>query len=158
MNEKLAELYMPLAESMACARSRHLPYNVTFEEVRSAAYYGLADAAHRFDPGRGIPFVSYAKIRISGEIGDLFRGVKYDSAEPDDVVGESLNDPVETKDFFDFVKSHLGESEGKMLEMYYVDGRSLKEVGRLNGVSESRACQIFKRCHSRLKRRLERKC
>lgn len=146
---------MPLAESMARGRSRNLPANITLDEVRSAALFGLSDAAHRYEPDRGVPFASYARVRIAGEITDFFRATSYDSKEPDEVPVAEEAPRVETEDFFEFVISELGESDGKLLRMYYLDGKSLKEVGRERGVSESRASQILKDCHLRLKKRLK---
>lgn len=146
---------MPLAESIARSRSRSLPANVTFDEVRSAAFYGLSDAASRYDPDRGVPFSSYAKIRISGEISEFFRGVSYGHQEPEDMACDDADRSVDTEDFFDFVCSELGEKDGKLVRMYYLDGRSLKEAGEARGVSESRASQILKDCHRRLKRSLK---
>jgi RNA polymerase sigma factor (sigma-70 family) len=154
-NSQLAEMYMPLAESMARSRSRNLPANITSDEIRSAALFGLSDAAHRFDPDKGVPFACYARIRIAGEITESFRGAIYDSREPEDVVGGDDPCCVETEDFFDFLTAELGESDGKLLRMYYLDGKSLKEAGRARGVSESRASQILKNCHARLKKRLK---
>lgn len=146
---------MPLAESMARSRSRSLPANVTLDEVRSAAFYGLSDAAFRYDPERGVPFSSYAKIRISGEISEFFRGVSYDHKEPEDMACGEPDRSVDTVDFFDFVCSELNEKDGKLVRMYYLDGRSLKEAGEARGVSESRASQILKDCHRKIKRRLK---
>lgn len=154
-NVQLAERYMPLAESMARSRSRNLPANVTLDEVRSAAFYGLSDAASRYEPDRGVPFVSYAKIRIAGEISEFFRGVSYDHTEPEDAACECVRSALDTEDFFDFVCSRLGDEDGKLLRMYYLDGRSLKEVGIIRGVSESRVSQILKDCHRRLKKSLK---
>lgn len=154
---ELAGLYVPLAESMARSRSRSLPANVTFDEVRSAAFYGLSDAASRYDPRKGVPFSSYAKIRIGGEITELFRGTSYscdaaDSSEPALPIAPCS---VETDDFFDFVRSEVGERYGKFLKMYYVDGRSLKEAGTILGFGESRASQILKECHKKLGKKLK---
>lgn len=158
MNMTLAERYMPLAESMARARSKYLPANITIDDVKSAAFYGLTDAASKYDSGKGVPFHAYAKSRISGEITDFFRRAHYDCSEPEDIVSASLPDMVQTDDFFDFVSSQIGEADGKMLRMYYVDGRSLKEVGEARGVGEARACQILKSCHLKLKKRLKKGC
>lgn len=154
-NAQLAEMYMPLAESMAKSRSRNLPANITLDEVKSAAFLGLSDAAHRYEPDRGVPFASYARIRIAGEITEFFRGSRYDSVEPKDTASREEQTLVETEDFFDFVSSQIGEPDGKLLRMYYLDGKSLKEVGQARGVSESRASQILKDCHFRLKKRLK---
>lgn len=154
---KLAELYMPLAESMARARSKSLPVNLTLDEVRSAAFYGLSDAASRYDPSKGVPFSCYAKIRISGEITELFRGTLYscDAADSTDPEFSQAQCSVETEDFFEFVRSEVGDRDGKFLKMYYVDGKSLKEAGMALGVGESRASQILKECHKKLGRKLK---
>jgi RNA polymerase sigma factor (sigma-70 family) len=154
MNMQLAERYVPLADGIARSRSSNLPPNVTFEDVRSAAYYGLADAASRYDESRGVPFPSYARTRISGEITDFFRGVRYDSREQEDRASSEIMSRVETEDFFDFVDSVLGREDGKLVRMYYVDGRSLREAGESRGVGEARASQILKECHRRLRKKL----
>jgi RNA polymerase sigma factor (sigma-70 family) len=154
MNMQLAELYVPLADRIARSRSANLPPNVTFDEVRSAARYGLADAAARYDETRGVPFPSYARVRISGEITDFFRGVSYDPVQLDDCPSHEARSQVETDDFFDFVDSLVGSEDGKLVRMYYVDDRSLKEAGCARGVGESRASQILKDCHRRLKNKL----
>lgn len=157
MNMELAERYIPLAESMACRRSRSLPRNITLDEIKSAAYFALVDAASKYDPGRGVPFPLYARTRISGGITDCFRGVRYDSDEVVELEDRTRRDPVETEDFFDFVSEELGEEDGKSVRMHYFEGRSLKEVGAARGVSESRASQILGDCRDRLRRRMTRK-
>lgn len=146
---------MPMAEGMARSRSRSLPANATFDEVRSAAYYGLSDAAHRYDPSRGVPFPAYARIRIAGEICEFFRSLSYSNSEPEDIAFCESSCALETEDFFEFACSELGEREGKLLRMYYLEERSLKEVGEALGVTESRASQMLKDCRVRLGRRLK---
>lgn len=156
MNMTLAERYIPLAESMACRRSRNLPSDVTFDDVKSAAYFALAEAAHRYDPERGVSFPTYARLRMSGEITDLFRKRSKNSSDPPDVEAPTSHDMVESRDFFDFVESEIGREDAEMVRGYYLYGRSLKEVGSDRGVGESRASQILKSCHERLRRSFER--
>lgn len=43
------------------------------DELESAALFGLADAASRFDPGRGLKFLTFAMPRVRGEILDTMR-------------------------------------------------------------------------------------
>lgn len=43
------------------------------EELESAGYLGLVEAADRFDPNNGTPFVQFAKIRIRGAVIDSIR-------------------------------------------------------------------------------------
>lgn len=154
---ELAERYMPLANSMAHRRSHNLPRGLTLDDIKSAAYYALADAASRYDPCRGVPFPSYAKIRIAGEISECFRRMPRETCELLDVEGLRCPAPFETTEFFDFACSGLDEDDGKMVRMYYVDGRSLKEIGASRGVGESRASQILKKCHSNIRKNLSRK-
>jgi RNA polymerase sigma factor for flagellar operon FliA len=45
----------------------------------------------------------------------------------------------------------LPERDLKILNMYYVEGMTLKEIGALLEVSESRVCQLHGRALSRLK-------
>jgi len=154
---QLAVQYMPLAESMACRRAKSLPFNVTLDELKSAAYLALAESASRYDPSVGVSFPAYARARIEGEISDAIRSRSFCEAEEVEVEAREERDGLETEDFFDFVSSEVGEEDGKTLRMYYVDGRSLKEVGRSRGVSESRASQILKDCHERLRRSFRRR-
>lgn len=154
---KLAEMYMPLANRMAVDRSRSLPPNVTVEEVKSAAYYALVDSARRYDPNRGVSFPAYARLRISGEISELFHGLRSEASDLVEAACECKQEQTETDDFFDFVSREIGDEDGKMLRMYYVDGRSLREVGMSRGVGESRASQVLKSCHEKLRRSLRRK-
>ena len=157
MNTKLVEQYMPLAESMACRRGRSLPYWVTFDDIKSAAYCALVEAASRYESERGASFPTYARTRISGGITDCFRRYKPKQPMRPELHLEGFSSPIETEDFFEFACSDLCEEDGKMVRMYYVDGRSLKELGTDRGVSESRASQILKKCHSKIQRSLSRK-
>jgi DNA-directed RNA polymerase specialized sigma subunit len=51
MNEKLVVDYIPLASKLAWQKSMTTPQSVTFDELKSAAYMGLVDAASKFDAG-----------------------------------------------------------------------------------------------------------
>lgn len=63
---------MIFAESVAKSQIKKT-FSVQFDELKSAAYMGLVDAAHKYD-GR-IPFQAYAYIRIIGEINDYLRSL-----------------------------------------------------------------------------------
>jgi DNA-directed RNA polymerase specialized sigma subunit len=41
------------------------------------------------------------------------------------------------------------------LKMYYVEQKTLKEIGVARGVSESRVSQIISKCHRKLRRSME---
>lgn len=50
-----------------------LPQWVDRDDVQAAADLGLVEAAFRFDAGYGVPFVPYARVRITGAIRDELR-------------------------------------------------------------------------------------
>jgi hypothetical protein len=149
---------MPLAEGMVRRRASNLPPDLTMDDLRSAAYFALVDAASRYNPNAGVSFPTFAKLRISGEISDCL-GYRRMPCVPEnrDVEAPLSQDRLETEDLFRFIHAELGEEDGKSLCMYYVDERSLKEVGELRGVTESRASQIMKDCRDRLRRSIKRK-
>lgn len=151
--EKLVLDYLPLANKLARQENERSPDHVTLDEIRSAAYMGLVDAANKFDPEREIPFGPYARMRIVGEIRDHIRFLKKisGSAMETDHPAPTLRDQSETEDFFVFVSDVLGPSDGKMMHMYYVEDKTLGEIGLSRGVSESRISQIMKKNHRRLK-------
>jgi RNA polymerase sigma factor (sigma-70 family) len=157
MNEKLIVDYIPLANKLAWQKSMTTPKSVTFDELKSAAYLGLVDAAIKFKPALG-SFSNYAKIRISGSIQDHLKHLSnYGSVRSvrEDDVFFSVNDEILTNDFFDFVASKLEESDGNLLKMYYVEQKTLKEIGATRGVGESRVSQIIGKCHRKLRRSME---
>jgi RNA polymerase sigma factor for flagellar operon FliA len=68
--------YQPLAR---CIARRALSYaqsvgaRTEFDDLLSLAQEGLLRAAGSFDPARGVPFSSYARLRAMGHIKDALR-------------------------------------------------------------------------------------
>ena len=155
MNEKQRKLvcdHMPLANKIAWKKSLTTPRSVAFDDLKSAAYMGLVDAAIKFDFSKNCAFSWYARIRIYGEIQDYLKSLfGFDIMIEEQEKESSFDKEIETKDFFDFIESCLSLDEGKILRMYYVEGRTLKEIGKSRGVSESRISQLLGSCHKRLK-------
>lgn len=50
-----------------------IPVFISMDELKSAAIYGLIEAAGRFDPNRGVLFKTYAETRIRGAVMDEIR-------------------------------------------------------------------------------------
>jgi RNA polymerase sigma factor (sigma-70 family) len=149
--------YLPLANKLAWQKNRSTPPCVTIDELKSAAYMGLVDAASRFDNSRGIAFGVYARLRITGEMGDYLRqlnwiGPTFDMMSLDTPIGESMTlvDVLEEKpavrrnEFFDKATRPLTGIGRRIVRMYYEEDRTLKEIGAVEGISESRVSQILK--------------
>ncbi len=51
--------------------------------------------------------------------------------------------------------AQLGERDQTVVRLYYLENRTLAEIGRLLGVTESRVCQLHSRLVGRLRGRLE---
>lgn len=74
---------------------------------------------------------------------------------------DALPDPVavverrETERQLTEAIGRLGERDRAVIHLYYVENRTLAEIGRLLGVTESRVCQLHSRLVGRLRGRLE---
>lgn len=152
MNQELVLNYMPLANSIAFKKKKNLPKSITLEELKSAAYMGLLDAASKFDPSKS-SFYTYASIRINGSIKDYLKFI----LNLDKILGiqsNSTNLP-EIDDFFDFVFTKLDVEDSKILKMYYLESKTMKEIGVVENISESRVSQIISSIHKKLKKNLK---
>jgi RNA polymerase sigma factor for flagellar operon FliA len=74
---QLIEENLPLVRHVVYQVSAHFPRHVDKEELVRAGVLGLVEAAHRFDPAKGIPFPPYASQRIRGANLDAVRKVDW---------------------------------------------------------------------------------
>ena len=70
---ELVESHLHLVGHVVNQLSSRFPRHVDRDELRGAGAAGLVDAAHRYDPGTGVPFARYASIRIRGAVLDATR-------------------------------------------------------------------------------------
>ena len=63
-------------------------------------------------------------------------------------------DAVDRKDLMDVITRSLSEKERAVLQLYYIEGLTLREVGAALNITESRVCQIHGNVIKRLKERL----
>jgi DNA-directed RNA polymerase specialized sigma subunit len=139
---------------MARIKSLSVPPCISFEELESAAYMGLVDAATKFNPRLGFAFSSYARMRIDGEMKDYMRlslignGVR--------LISDGEDFPCPEPSGWDVDLSCLDDREAKILRLYYIDNKAMKEIGSSEGISESRISQILCSCRKKLKRHMSR--
>ena len=65
--------YVPLVRTIGGRLAKRLPSSVDVDELISVGTVGLIEAIDRFDPQRGVPFKSYAEVRIRGSMVDHLR-------------------------------------------------------------------------------------
>lgn len=175
----LIERYLPLAREL----SRHVRTTATpvtdGDDLTSAAFLGLIDAVDRFEPGRGVPFEAYARLRIRGAMIDELRRTSersrtataeeqprmmsldgiLDNGRSDmlPVVDGGLDDGFEIEDLRGRVQvalETLPERQREVLAHYYKNDLTLRQTGAQMGISEARACQLHGRAIVNLRRAL----
>jgi RNA polymerase sigma factor for flagellar operon FliA len=65
--------HLKLIRTIAKRLSKRLPPSVEVEELVNIGVLGLLDAWDRFDASKGVPFKSYAELRIKGQMIDALR-------------------------------------------------------------------------------------
>ncbi|GJM21689.1 MAG: RNA polymerase sigma factor [Planctomycetota bacterium] len=71
------------------------------------------------------------------------------------VEGAEPADILQRREMFEFVRRELTDVERRLVDAYYFKGLTLKDIGKREGISESRVCQIHGRMLDRLLERLE---
>jgi RNA polymerase sigma factor (sigma-70 family) len=156
--QKLVVDFMPLANKLACQKKKNLPKFVDLEDLKSAAYLGLVEAANRFNPDLGIKFSTFAYLRILGSICDYLREYykinkninifslntatdEQDFSFADIIPAKTEHKIEETLEFFTL---GLDQQAKKIIQYYFIDGYTMKETGDKLGLSESRVSQLIK--------------
>lgn len=165
--ETLVLQYLPLANKLAYQKKRSLPDFVDVEDLKSAAYLGLVEAANRFDSKFDVAFSTFAYPRIFGAIhdylreqgwfkrGDLTPVMSLDSAFDNqdcvlrDTIPSKPND--NTKENLEAITLGLDDQDKAIISYYFVEEYSMKEIGEIIGISESRVSQLLKSCKSKIR-------
>jgi RNA polymerase sigma factor FliA len=99
--------------------------------------------------GRQVQLVSVEALdESSGGVSELFA----DDAALDPM---AVVQAAETLRQLAFAVAQLEERDRDVVRLYYLENRTLAEIGRLLGVTESRVCQLHTRLVGRLRGRLE---
>ncbi|MCB9896594.1 MAG: FliA/WhiG family RNA polymerase sigma factor [Planctomycetes bacterium] len=79
------------------------------------------------------------------------------SDERSDLMSQDLepSDILLRREMYEVVKRELTDVERRLVDAYYFKGLTLKAIGKREGISESRVCQIHGRMLDRLAERLE---
>lgn len=154
--EQLVLQNMLFAKKLVYEKKKVLPKFVDEEELLSAAYVGLVEAASRYNFDMNISFTTFAYPRVHGAIYDYLRqscaqhknSLSLDSTFTQDgeqTIGDILAArPVRNTDLFDMISAEFGEQAKDVLHLYFVERFSMKEIGKKFGVSEGRISQLIK--------------
>lgn len=146
--------YLPVVRGMARRMHRKLPRAIDVLDLEQAGVFGLLDAIEDFDPGRGTCFENFCPVQLHHAMIDWLRAVDRRVAFYDDVTWLADRahvrhvDPAEgfmRAEIPGFVRKRLGQLPARdrdLLRRYYVEDRSMKDIGAAWGVSESHVCKL----------------
>lgn len=139
---------LKLAQTLAKQRKNKIP-NVSLDELESAAYMGLVQAAEVYDVSKSDNFSQFALFRILGAIRDYLRELIWGTRKnPLRKKNEILDDIPKKHDDCDnelFMKiiDRLPENNKVALRKYYIDCDKMNEIASFLKINESRVSQII---------------
>jgi len=145
-----------LAEKIAKSKKKKLT-QVSYDELKSAAYLGLVEAAAHYDPQENDCFPAYAVWRIIGAVRDYLRelswGPRSNPVKMVEVFEERIFDQqmVDRAEFFEDLIRQLPTVNKTVLKLYYQEGMKIKEIAFDLGVHQSRVSQILSDSRLKLK-------
>ena len=159
---ELINKHLTMAKIMARSKKKAYP-RISVDELEAAAYYGLAQAASRYDETMGVQFPAFACRRISGAIIDYAKEL-LDGKGKKRFRTETLTTDVPAKpepsvdqgnDGFERLIAPLNEVHKAILRMHYINNEKYEKIGLAVGLSEVRVCQIIKESNAVLQERWE---
>lgn len=147
-----------LAEKIAKSRKKKLT-QVSYDELRSAAYLGLVEAASNYNPLENDCFPAYAVWRIIGAVRDYLRELSWGSrSNPVKMVEVFVYEEhifakkdVDRSKFFEDMIRQLPTVNKIVLRLYYQEGMKIKDISIDLGVHQSRVSQILSDSRMKLK-------
>lgn len=164
---RIAEHYMPLAESIAGEYRHRLRFYYEFDEPLSLTSESITRCVDLFDPEMGFQFEAFAgQSARYGVVNEIRRqlgrdGKKNLDATPISVLEQNEREcraltvfPTEnqTDNISDLIRG-LTKHERIVVLLHYVEGLSFRQIAKSIGVSNSRVSQIHKSAIGFLKRK-----
>ncbi|MGB9885504.1 MAG: sigma-70 family RNA polymerase sigma factor [Moorellales bacterium] len=124
---------------------------VTDEQLAAYLGWSVAEVQEVWLEAHEAALTSLEEVLFSGEGEPPARPVA-DPESPDPV---KAYEEKELRALLARALTELGETDRLVLSLYYYEGLTLKEIGQVLGVSESRACQLRGRALVRLRARIK---
>jgi RNA polymerase sigma factor (sigma-70 family) len=149
---------LKLAQKIARRYKRKLSH-ISLEEIESAAYLGLVQAAESFDFSKSTEFIKFAIFRIFGAIRDYLRELAWGPRSKFFVHDMAINlddltiktDDIFPNELFEKIIECLPKKNKLAMKKYYVDCEKLFEIAVALDVNESRVSQILSESRKMLK-------
>lgn len=150
--------HVSLAEKIAKSRKKKLT-QVSYDELKSAAYLGLVEAATHYNSQENDCFAAYAVWRIIGAVRDYLRELSWGSRSNPVKMSEfhvyeecSFDQQIiDRADFFENVIRQLPTVNKTVLKLYYQEDMKIKEIANDLCVHQSRVSQILSESRMKLK-------
>jgi RNA polymerase sigma factor FliA len=132
--DQLIKDHMDFADFVVKRMRSQIPVFISFDELKSAAMFGLMEAAGRFDPTRGILFKTFAETRIRGAIMDEVRKMDWFSRSMREKHGRMIKEirGLEQQLGRDPTEEEIAESMNLSREQYQ---KVINDTGHLGMVS-----------------------
>ena len=176
---RLISEYLPFVKRIVHRMAVHLPTHVDVEDLIHAGVIGLIQSIDRYDPTRDNTLATFAMFRIRGAVLSELRSRDILSRSNRKKVREmqqtwihleqKLGREVEDWEDQDALLSiraqeikaalakaidELSENEKTVISLYYVDELTMKEIGEVMDLTESRISQIHSGAIIHLRKKL----
>ena len=132
-----------------------MPKQVQLDELMSAAYLGLVDAATRYN-GKD-DFAKFAGWRVLGEIKDYLRSLKWGchtnklASIPENYEQTAEEEPESFDEILEYFTKCLKPREKIILRMYYGENLPHNTIAQKLNISDGRVSQIIKKNLSKIR-------
>lgn len=127
---------------------------ISYDELKSAAYLGLVQAAKQFSPNKNIPFACFARFRIIGAIKDYLRELSWGTRSKKiqmDFSDEYISRKTFTTKKFEELIESLDCQSRYILRLYYLENNKIHEIGTKLSLHPSRIHQLIKEAYEKLR-------
>jgi|GEM_PF-107633 len=154
--DQLIQRYAHLVSIMAGRLIGPMPSDVERDDLIGEGMVVLVNAVDQFDPTHGIKFETYAIVHIRSAILEMLRG---NNTAPH-LVRDPLSEETDLEDATTIQErqralavaiDRLPERERVILALYYHEGLTFKEIGKILSISEARVYQIHSQAIMRLR-------
>lgn len=147
--------HLKYAKIIARQRKKKL-FSVSLEEIESAAFMGLVEAANVYDDQKSDDFMQFATFRIYGAIRDYLRELVWGTRKKPLINDKNIMEDLVAKsdkdhEIFYKIIEKLPENNKVALKKYYIDCDRMSDIACFLNVNESRISQIISESKKLLK-------